>query len=113
MLQAHSWKIDETFYLKKGGSTTPYTVPFCLLDDKLDYLIPNMYIKDPGNNLCAGQQEKKDTLEWKLINNNTQLEIINKGVTVKKDLLRLSSDSLITSDITPQGDTQIYLYLKY
>lgn len=112
-LKSHSWKLDETFWLQKSNILYPYMIPSCLLDDKLDYLANDYYIKNPGNTLCSGQQQKNDTLRWKLINNNKQLEIVNKGITTIKDIQYLLNDSLITSEVTPLGDTQVYLYLKY
>lgn len=112
-LKSHSWKLDETFWLQKSNVLYPYMIPPCLRDDKLDYLANDYYIKNPGTILCSGQQQKNDTLKWKLINNNKQLEIVSKGLITIKDIQYLLNDSLITSEVTPLGDTQVYLYLKY
>jgi len=113
MFKAHSWRFNETFFLNRSGVYYPYILPSCLLDDKLDYSENNLYVKDPKNELCAGQMQKNDTLGWKLINNNSQLEITNKGTVILNDIIRISDDSLLTSSVTPAGDTQVYLYLRY
>ena len=113
LFKAHSWRFNETFFLYKSGSYYPYALPACLLDDKLDYSDNTLYIKDPKNELCAGQKQKSDTLVWKLMQNNSKLEITNKGIVTINDIIRISDDSLITSSVTPAGDTQVYLYLRY
>ncbi|MFM9946022.1 MAG: hypothetical protein ACKVQB_12410 [Bacteroidia bacterium] len=113
MFKAHSWRINDVLFLKKGSMFLHNGVPKCLLDDKLDFLIGDLYVKDPKIELCSGQIQKKDTLGWKLINNNKQLEINNKGTIVINDIFRVSADSLMTSLVSPNGDTLVYLYLKY
>jgi hypothetical protein len=113
MFKAHSWRINETFWLNKSNVLYGYIIPTCLLDDKFDYMNGDLYLKDPEIELCSGQVQKKDTLGWKLINNNSQLEINNKGTVVNYNILTVNTDSLITSTISPNGDTFVYLYLKY
>lgn len=83
------------------------------MDDRLDFFDNNLYLKDPGTELCAGQTQKKDSLSWKLIKSGKFLEIVNKGITVNKEILKLVDDSLYTQEITPLGDTQVFLYLRY
>ena len=113
ILKAHSWRINDVLFLKKGSLFLHYGVPVCLLDDKLDFLSGDLYVKDPGTELCSGQMSKNDTLGWKLVNNNTQLEINNKGTIVLNEIYRVSTDSLMTSLVSPNNDTLVYLYLKY
>ena len=112
-LKAHSWRYFNNMFLLRNKTLLPYTLNNCLMDDRLDFFDNNLYLKDPGTELCAGQTQKKDSLSWKLIKSGKFLEIVNKGVTVNKEILKLVDDSLYTQEITPLGDTQVFLYLRY
>lgn len=113
LLTSHSWHYSNIFYFKENGKILPFLLNACVLDDTLDFSEDGNYYKNPGRDLCPNQLAKKDTLSWKLVNENKQLEILNKGILVKKDILRLVADSLFTSEVTPLGDTQIFVYLKH
>ena len=63
--------------------------------------------------LCQNQKNINDTLSWELTSDNKKLKLNNKGTLVSKDIVKITKDSLMLRTITPNGDSQVFLYLKY
>jgi hypothetical protein len=91
LLARMSWRI--TGWEEAGQNVYSY-VPYCQLDDRVQYNSDGTGVIDNGSSKCSSDEGQTQSFTWSLDNNDTELHVSKTSGSESYKVLSLNEDNL-------------------